>query len=66
MELERIRMRVQKLLVIQEHVRQATAEAHCILYSFDRKKEIMEYLHDLLRIVSASLREAKEQENVDG
>ena len=55
---------VSRLLVIQEHVRQATGKANW-LYSFHRRGEIVEHLHGLLRIVSASLREAKEQENVD-
>ena len=53
------------LLVIQELVRQATGKANW-LYSSHRRKEIIEHLHGLLRIVSASLREAKEQENTDG
>ena len=55
----------EELLAIQEHVRQATAKAN-VLHSFDRRREIVEHLHDLLRMVSASLREAHEQENTDG
>jgi len=56
---------VSRLLVIRDHIRQATGKANW-LYSFHRRREIVEHLHGLLRIVNASLREAKEQENTDG
>ena len=55
---------VRTLLVIQEHVRQATGKANW-LYSSHRRKEIIEHLYALIKIVNASLREAKEQENTD-
>jgi uncharacterized protein Veg len=53
-----------KLLAIREHIRKATGKANT-LYSYDGRREIVEHLHDLLRIMNASLREVKEQENTD-